>query len=179
MTFGSRIVQSFFDYDTSTIGPYTLPVKINYDTSSSQGNSFSVYRFYELLNKHEDALAVFNNNNYCFCLVFKDCLQMVPYRPSDIKPGASLPVINFETNLPVPTYKHVGWVKTYQDCKAVYSWPWKLIQDIDTGDIWDFENKIEGEPLENPPLSLYKQLIDTEHRGIYFDVKQNKPMFID
>ena len=104
---------------------------------------------------------------------------MVPYRPSDLKPGASLPIINFETNLNVPTYKHVGWIKTYQDCKAVYSWPWMLIQDVATGDVWDFDGKIEGEPLENPPLSLYKELINTEHRGIYFDLKQNKPMFID
>ena len=178
MAYGGKIVQSFYDYDTSTIGPYKLPIQLHYSLEGSS-NSFSTYKFYELLNKYEDALAVFNNNNYCFAVVYVDKLVMLPMYQSDLKGKKELPILMFEKNLDVPTYKHVGWVKTYQDCKAVYTWPWRLLQDTQTGDVWDFKDKLEGEPLENPPLSLYKCLLDTDHRGVYFDTKKGEPVFID
>lgn len=178
-TFGSRIVESSYDYATSIIGPYKLPIVIHEPEIISQGVAVSVYNFYQLLNKYEDALAVFNNNNYCYCIVFKDRLEMMPFSPNNVKRGDTFPTLHFENNLPVPTYKHVGWVKTYQSCIATYTWPWKLILDEATGEVWDFSDKIEGAPLENPPLSLYKCLIDTNHRGVYFDTKLNKPVFID
>ena len=176
MTFGSEIVESFYDYDTHMIGPYYLPVDIHYDTESCQGNAFSVYRLYEVLNDDEKALAVFNVNNYCFCVVRKDHIRMIPYSYSD---HMNLPAWDITPFIQKDTYKHVGWVKTYQKCKATYTWPWKLIQNVNTGEVWSCVEKIKGTPLENPPLSLYKSLIDTPYKGVYFDLEQNKPVFIN
>lgn len=178
-TFGARIVQSFYDYDTKMIGPYCIPIEIQYDSQACQGNSFSWYKYYELFNKYEDALAIFNNNNYCFVLLTKTQVLFLPYSQSDIRyRKQKLPKFDLVTPLDMPRYNHVGWIKTYQDCKAVYTWPWKLIADADTWIIDEFNCKLEGEPLLNPPLSLYKSLIDTEYSAVYFDVSRNMPVFI-
>ena len=180
MMFGGEIVQSSYDYDTQTIGPYHIPIEVHYDIDSAQGNAFPLYRYYELLNIDEEALAVFNVNNYCFCLVRKDYIYMVPFSANEAKhKRLQLPEFKLSKPLLVPTYRHVGWVKTYQQCKAVYTWPWKLLEDVNTGEVWSFKEKIKGEPLINPPLALYKYLIETDHRGVYFDIAQNKPVFID
>lgn len=180
MTFGSEIVESFYDYDTHVIGPYTVPIDIHYSVESCQGNAFSLYKFYEIMAKDEDVLAVFNVNNYCFCLLYKDAVRMRPYANDDLRYNKQpLPNFSITPELSIPTYRHVGWVKTYQSCKAIYTWPWKLIQDVNTGEVWSFKDKISGEPLVNPPLSLYKELINTDYRGVYFDTIQNKPVFIN
>lgn len=177
MTFGSEIVEASYNYDSRTIGPYTLPVDIHYDLESCQGNAFSLYHYYDVLRKDEEALAVFNVNNYCFCVVHNEYMRMIEV--GNKYSERVLPSWRFDRPLnPVP-YKHIGWVKTYQNCKAVYTWPWKMIQNTETGDVWSFKDKIVGTPLENPPLSLYKKLIETEHKGVYFDTTSNMPVFID
>jgi len=180
MTFGSEIVESFYDYDSQMIGPYKVPIEIQYNADSCQGNAFSKYTFYELMNKEEGALAVFNVNNYCFCVLYKDAVRMKHYTVGDLSYNKKeLPCFSIEPPLDVPEYKHVGWVKTYQKCIAVYTWPWKMIEDTQTKTVWGFKDKLLGEPLENPPLSLYKELISTEHKGVYIDKNTNQVMFLD
>jgi hypothetical protein len=180
MTFGSEIVESFYDYETHTIGPYTVPLNISYNQGSCQGNAFSMYRYYDTMMKDEEALAVFNVNNYCLCVLHKDYIRMIHVQPAFSKSGQKpLPAFNITPPITVPEYKHIGWVKTYQKCLAVYTWPWHLIQNKITGEVWNFKDKISGRPLENPPLGLYKELVETDHRGVYFDLDKNAPVFID
>ncbi len=59
------IVPSSYDYDTQTIGPYTLPVHIDYAQEYCNGDRFYKYKYYQALLQDENALAVFNVNNYC------------------------------------------------------------------------------------------------------------------
>lgn len=178
--FGAEIVQSTYDYDTRTIGPYTIPIDIQYNGALQEGNAFSMYKFYEVFNEDPEAIAVFNNNNYCFCVVHRDKVIMRPYIYKDVLYRKNTyPIIEFKEPLQLPNYVHIGWVKTYQQCKAIYTWPWKLLMDVDTGCIADTDIKVIGTPALEPPLVLYKELINTDKTGIYYDTSQCKPVFID
>lgn len=137
------------------------------------------WRFYDMMNRYESLLAIFNNNNYCFVAITADCVEFVPFFESDRKYGTqALPMFPITPPMSLPKYQHVGWVKTYQECKAIYTWPWKLLGDLDTMQVYDVEGKLDGMPLVNPPLSLYKYLIDTDYTAVYFDLRQNKPVFL-
>lgn len=178
--FGAEIVQSSYDFDTQKIGPYHNPVEVHCDDKQASGNAFSFYKFYEIMNQDEQALAVFNVCNAYFGVLRRDRFYERKFIRDDWKKQSLvLPDIPFEKPLDIPEYRHIGWVKTYQQCKAVYTYPWKLIQDVCTGELDGFKTKLEGEPLVNPPLSLYKELINTEYRGVYFDTLSNKPVFIN
>lgn len=179
LAFGSKIVQSSYDFDTHKIGPYTCPIDIKYNLENQQGNAVSPYQYYELFRACEDVLAIFNNGNYCFVAIHTDYVSFEPFSASDFKLAEKLPVFPRGKKLSVGTYKHIGYLRTYQDCKAVYQWPWYLIQNVDTGEVPDISDKITGIPMENPPLSLYKELLKTDFNAVYFDTVTNKPIFIN
>lgn len=132
------------------------------------------------MQKYGNVLAVFNNNNFCLVIVTKETVEYLPYYPSDNKHRQyTFPIFSINPPIVTPNYNHIGFIKTYQKCKAIYTWPWYLLGDLTTGKIYDFNETIQGKPLENPPLSLYKSLIDTEYDAVYFDTMQNKPVFIE
>lgn len=177
--FGGEIVESSYDYDTQTIGPYHNPVEVHLNQFASQGNSFSRYKYYQILNEDESALAVFNVSNRYFGVLCKDRFYERTFLKDDlIRRKRNLPNIQFETPMQIPEYRHIGWIKTYQKCKAVYTYPWKLLQDVNTGELDGFNTKIDGEPLVDPPLVLYKELLDTDYRGVYYDLVKCMPVFI-
>lgn len=178
--YGSEIVESFYDFETKKIGPYTIPIDIQYKEDKSAGNAFSIYRYYDLMQKRTDLLAIFNNNNYCFVALTQTSVELLPYHNSDLYYKRNgLPFYPLDTPITLPKYQHIGFVKTYQKCLAIYTWPWKLLGDIGSGVVYDSDCKLSGTPLENPPLSLYKYLIDTDFDAVYFDLEQNKPVFIN
>lgn len=179
LTYGSKIVKSFYDFDTHKIGPYTCPININFNEEDQKNNSIPLRKFYQLFREQEDALAVINNANYCFVVLHTNYVTFEPIDSYDIKTKEQLPVYDYHKNLTVDTYKHVGFIKTYQECKAVYQWPWYLVQSVTTGEVPYIKDKILGEPLVNPPLSLYKELINTDYNAVYFDLAQNKPVFLN
>ncbi len=171
-------MQSFYDYDTQTIGPYKIPVDIEYKLSE-QSNAFSVYRYYEIMNRFTEALAVFNNNNFCVCILTPEYLRfeyLTAYEATHNR--FKLPIIKLDTPIVLNKYEHVGWIKTYQQCQAVYHWPWMLLGDTETKEIYDFSDKLSGHPLVNPPLSLYKLLVDTDYNAVFYDLDTCSPVFI-
>ena len=140
------------------------------------------YRFYEMMQKHEDALAIFNNNNYCFCLLFQDRIEMHPFYLKDALETRknTFPIIYFDVPLKIKQYRHVGYCKTYQECKAVFVHPWYMMQEVGTKTACGFETEITGEPVVSPPLSIYKELLKhPEYKGVYLDSVTQQPVFIN
>ena len=132
------------------------------------------------MNKFEDALAIFNDNNYCFVILTRNQVLFEPYAIGDRqRRGNTYPEFNILQPLNIPEYTHVGWVKTYQKCIATYTWPWKLLYDASSNNIVDSLTPVKGVPLANPPLSLYKSLIDTEFDAVYIDSLSNEPVYIN
>lgn len=178
--FGGEIVESFYDYGTQSIGPYHNPVEVHYNAELSSGNSFAKYKYYQIMNEDEEALAVFNVANTYFGVLRKDRFYERKFLDDSLIRGrVLLPDIIFDTPINIPTYRHVGWIKTYQKCKAVYTYPWKLLQNVETGEIDGFDVKISGDPIIDPPLTLYKELLNTDSRGVYYDLVTCRPVFIN
>lgn len=179
MQLGGEIVKSFYDYDTSKIGPFEIPIKFQ-PPEKEMSDGFSLYRYYEVLLKDDEAIACFNNANYSFTVIRRNYIYQVPYSKFH-KPQKGDMFSSFFLDKPIqaPTFKHIGYVKTYPECKAVYHYPWYLLQDTSTGKAWGMKDEITGNPMENPPVTLYKALIDSPHKAVYFDLVSCAPVFID
>lgn len=155
---GAEIVQSSFDYETSKIGPYTLPVKLSH-VATENVNNFQVNTFYKAMMLDERALAVFNVNNYCLCVVTRNGMYEVSVNGAPLQ---ELEQWTFQHPLNVPVYEHVGYVKTYHKCLTVYQFPTYLVRELGSNKALGFEEALPEDIVVNPPLSVYKQLIQTD-----------------
>ena len=177
---GAEIVESCYDLDKQQIGPIHVPIHLNYIPELSTHNDFAIYRFYEELVKNTEALAIFNVNNYCFVIVERNYVYQVPYSKVADLTRHKLELCNWPLSTPIniPVYNHIGYVKTFHKCQAVSQYPTYLIADAMTGEIPDFKEQVDGVPLVNPPLALYKELINSDAKAVYFDTISNKPKFL-
>lgn len=176
MSCGSTIVRSTYDYDEQRIGPYVVPVKFNYVPINGTENTISEYRMYEELLASDSALAVFNLNNLCICVLYED--RLVQRSISKDKEEDGLMQWVFQNPIVVPKLKHVGFIATYQDCFAVTVAPYHLTVNM-LGTLSDGFGKLEFNALENPPYSLYKELVKNNADAVLFDVDAQKPVFLN
>lgn len=170
--FGDVIVESSFNFDTSTIGPYKIPITLpfHYDYISKQ---LPKYRFYEEMLKSREALAVVDINGSFFAIIEKTRCYLVS--ASD---GLECNIRTFDTPLDVPDYRHVGYRKTYPKNLSVYHYPWYLLQNVETGEVLDFEHAVLQEVLVEPHVGLYKSLIDTPYDAVFFDTYLNQIAYL-
>lgn len=177
MTSGAKIVQSSYDYDTHTIGPYTLPFTLYYVNEHNEPNRFPVYKYYEALLRDEEAIAVFNVNNYCFCVVRRNMAYECAVRDNE-----KLDLVNFVYRQPldIPYYERVGYIKSYHECLAVSQFPTSLVRVANSDTAYQFTEHFDGVPLVDPPLSLYKELLNHEDgaQAVYFDTISKQPKFL-
>ena len=171
LAYKAPIVESIYDYDTHTIGPYVLPCHIHAFVDFNPNNAVNMDRLYEVMRNDETILAVFNNCNRTIVAVHANMLQhhstISSITPSDLR---MLCKLEFSKSIAVGHYEYIGFVKTYQLNKSFYTEPYRLIRDINTGVIPGFEDvKLECEPAIDPPLSVYKKLIETDYRAVYVD----------
>lgn len=175
--YGGEIVKSFYDFDTQTIGPFSIPIDLYYDVELSQGNMVNEGCLYKTLLEREDILAIFNLNNFCLVCVTPKFIYEVN------KDGTfNGDLIEWPLLMPVevPELEHIGYIKTYQENLSVSTIPYYLFRNkknkIDCTD-----EVVTGSPLVNPPLQLYKSLIDTAENvhGVYFDIKTTKAIYVD
>lgn len=153
-----------------------IPVKLNPTSEASTENKIPEYRMYEELLKSSEVLAVFNLNNYCICVLYKDRLIQVGI--SKEKPPADLVMWNFKEDIKVPNVTHVGFIATKQDCLAVTEAPHHLTVD-ENGILSDGFGKLEFNAMHNPPYSLYKELVRNRADAVLYDVDQQRPVFIN
>ena len=164
MMSGAEIVQSSFDYDTSTIGPFKIPIKLTHVPSETV-NNFQISAFYNAMVCDERALAVFNVNNYCLCVVTRNGAYQVPATNT---PKLELTQWTFDHPLDIPVYEHIGYVKTYHKCLSISQLPTFLVRELGSDKAIGFSTKLTGNIVTSPPLSLYKQeLIQTDADAVY------------
>lgn len=175
MSSGSTIVQSSYDYEEQRIGPYLVPVKFNYVPERGADNTIPMYRLYEELLANNRALAVFNLNNLCICVVYED--RVIQRSISKDKTDDELMQYVYQKPIVVPKLRHVGFIATYQGCLAVTVAPYHLTVN-GLGTLSDGFGKLEVNALENPPYSLYKELVNNNADAVLFDVDKQKPVFL-
>lgn len=160
------------------IGPYECPIDIAYNKDLQQGNAVATWRYYQYLQETPSALAIFNNANYCFVILHADCVTFEPFISGDTKLKRKLPSFYRTPAISSKQYECIGYWRTNQPCKAVYQYPWYLIRERNTGEVVDVSVPLQGDPVVDPPLSIYKELIATNYSAVYLDKRTNKTMFI-
>jgi len=175
MTSGSIIVQSSYDYEEQRIGPYSVPIKFNYVPTGGTENAIPLYRLYEELLANNEILAVFNLNNLCICTLYADKLIQVPIGKNSKENDLSQ--WRFRYPIITPQLRHVGFVATYQDCLAVTQAPYHLTVNR-VGTLSDGFGKLTCNALENPPYSLYKELVEKNADAVLFDLDKQEPVFL-
>lgn len=180
ISFGAPIVNASYNYETQEIGPYRCPFHIGYHKESSGERGYSEYQFYEIFRQYDDALAVFVVNNYFFCVLHKHRVTYQPFIGHDDKSRRHLPEVpkNYKMD-PIPTYEHIGYIKTYGQNKNVFAYPDYLVRNVATGEVPYVKDKVMGKPLINPPVTLYKELLKTNAKAVYFNTATCKPIFIN
>lgn len=154
---------------------YKVSPKLMYIEEKCKVDAFNRYKYYQYMQKNEAALAIFNINNYCFGVVTQTHFFEEPYDSS--VPESEM--VCYEQPITLPPYTHIGYCKTYSKCKAIYHWPWYLLANLQSGVIYDYAATLGAEPVVNPPLSLYKELIDTDAKAVYLDKQTQRPIFIN
>lgn len=175
MRSGAKIVQSSYDYDTHRIGPYMLPFHIDYIEECCNGDIFHLYQYYQALLADDSALAVFNVNNYCLCVV-----QRYRAYETDLNPVSKLELLEWTYGQlgGYQYFAHVGFEKSYHDCLAVTQFPTSLLRAANDKNAYSYEDAFDGVPLENPPYALYRTLVNSEAKAVYFDVVSHQPKFL-
>lgn len=121
--------------------------------------------FYSMMQLYSDALAVFEVRGDELAILTDQLLHLL------VKPNIeaiSKKTYTFRHKNPIihKTYKHVGYIKTYQPSFLIYQWPYYLLQDTD-GKIVDYDVVVTEQLQEQPPLAIYRDLINTEYDAVY------------
>lgn len=177
--FGAPIVSASYNYDTQEIGPFKCPFHIGCQRESYGQRGYSEYQFYELFRQYEDALAIFVVNNYFFCVIHKTYVSYEPFVMYDDQAIRHLPnVPKYTVMAPIDAYEHIGYMKTYNQNKNVFAYPDYLVRNIATGEVPYVSTAVTGQPMVNPPVTLYKELLKTDAKAVYFDLQAGHPVFI-
>lgn len=179
--FGSEPVETSYDYETGKVGLFYCPIKLTPNAHSEIVNTIPLHCFYRLLQNHKDAIAVWNVNNSTIAILTPETLSLRAPNGDTVLDGEDLPLWRFDNSILLPEGKHIGYVRTYDKSKVVYHYPWYLYYNAQYNRFLDarFSGcKVEGVPMTDPPLSLYKELIATDYNAVYLDSITKKPVFL-
>lgn len=172
---GAKIVRSSYDFDTGMIGPYKVPISLPYVHENAGHSMFHEYNYYQALLQDEAAIAVFNLNDYCLCVLTPTRLYQTVLQ---IDTKLELLSWDFHCSIVKERYQHIGYVRSYHDCLAVSQYPTYLIREVNSQLAEDFTTPITGKPLVDPPLALYKELLNSEAEAIYYDLVDLEPKLL-
>lgn len=176
---GSRIIEASFDFDTQLIGPYYFPLKIH-PNKSTNVSSIPIAIMYDNMIADDRILAIFNNCNECMAAMSAKQVWFIPTYVKDAFYHPELrKVYNIEGGPQQPPWQPIGFERTVINCFDAFIPPFKLIANLNTGVICGFKDKLTCTPMLNPPVTLYKELVATSHRGVYIDKETEKRIFID
>lgn len=172
---GAKIVKSSYDFDTGMIGPYAVPINLPYVPESEGNAMFHEYNYYQALLQDDAAIAVFNLNNYCLCVLTHTQLYQTVLQ---VDTKLELMTWNFRSPIVKANYQHIGYIRSYHDCLAVSQYPTYLIREVNSQLAEDFTTPIVGKPMIDPPLALYKELLNNEAEAIYYDLVDLEPKLL-
>jgi hypothetical protein len=135
-------------------------------------NSPNMVRMYDIMLRDDTVLAVIANCNRTYIAVHAHKLQHHSLIRGMFTAAEKkmLTTTLFKQPIKVDHYRHIGWIKTYQKHKELYTFPYRLIQNINTGELPDFPGvKLECTAKADPEVSIYKKLITTDYTAVYQD----------
>lgn len=172
---------SSYDYDTRMIHGIDTQIELIGDKDTGMNNSIPIFRFWELMQKNRDAIATWNVNNGTIALLTNNFLYLRNLDGSGHMGNEELPVWKLPNPIQPVFGVHIGYVRTIDKTKLVYHYPWYLFYNPATRQFLDERfagETLIGEPKVNPPMSLYKELLDTDCNAVYVDSLTNKPIFM-
>lgn len=179
MTSGSRIVESSYDYDTFMIGPYQCYAEVH-KSDKAINDHVTPHDLYAALLADDRNLAVFDDNGFAVCVMQHNAIDIVPLCSADYLANEDLYHHYDLQNVPAPiVYRHVGYERTELNCFTVLTPPYKLIEHPMSNIVMGYGQALPSEPVYDPPVDLYFELIKTNHRAVYLDKATNQPRFID
>lgn len=171
-------MKSFFDYDTSMIGPYKIPMELGYNPILSQGTKGYEYMLYKLVNNSKSMLAAFlANNTYIICLDQFGFHE----RKLDGLYNEKLLHVRFPQPMQIPNVRHVGYWKTYTHCLSISELPWHMFLDMETGTVCGTNGLKIPYATFDPDICIYKELItkDESIQGVFFDMNEVRLRYIE
>lgn len=175
---GGEIVQSTYDFETHRLGPYLIEgaPPLFYNDSYTKADIIEPAQLYNTLQAFPDAIACFNANNaWVFAITKTHQFMCNPTGNPKNRPNNKM----FPIKVNSKDYYAVGFVKTYPKCKAAFNLPYYLLMDASTGILVDYDVKLPQKPVVNPPYSLYRSLVNTEHDAIWMDSASNQIHYLD
>ena len=163
---GSKIVEGSYDVEHRRIGPYIIPDDAPAGILPDVGNYLMpVSCYYAAMQNINGALAVVQICNDEVGVLTPHSFYLI------VKPNVSgghqeLYETILRNPMQVPEYRHIGYIKTWQRSQLVYQYPWYLIQDM-SGTVVDYNVTIADNVVVDPPLTLYRELIHSEHEAVY------------
>lgn len=177
---GGEIAESTYDFDTQTIGPYRIPIALSYVLESNNGERIDHYRIYEELLNNPKAIAALNLNNYCIVVIEPTYIYEVNPFSKLVAHQIKLDLVHWNLPARITTrqVRKIGYIKSYGTCKAVSQYPYCLLQDLSTMEVIGFKEQLASTPVVEPPLQLYKELINSDAKAVYMDSVSGAPMFL-
>ncbi len=129
----------------------------------------------------KNAIAVWNVNNSTIAVLSQYALRLRAPNGDIELGGELLPVWSFENPIMIPEGIHIGYVRTFDKTKIIYHYPWYLYYNEQYKRFLDYRFGgcgVVGKPKANPPLSLYKELLNTDYNAVYIDSETEKPIFL-
>lgn len=173
---GAEIQKGCYDYESHSIGPYSFVAPIEYiQKYHIEMPEPDLHFLYKMLLGHPQALCVFfTNNTYVAVVTEKSIIYTNVYNGNDVIP------YTFQEPLKVLKLVPIGFVKTRTDCVSVATLPYQLFYSMEYKCVY-FKNEwvqLSEIPSVNPPVSLYKDLLEnSDAEGIYAD-SNNKLYFL-
>lgn len=175
-TFGAEIVDASFDYESCTIGPFTLPIKILHSTEFTNDSAVPRYRLYEELLRDKLALAAFNTNNAVISILTPTQVYQVPI---DREHPAAIDLARWVfPPMQITNFGIIGYKKTYPKCLAVNEPPATLLMELGKNIPDGFTEPLPGNPKYYPPFSIYKAMLEADADAVWMDKDTGEVKFI-
>ena len=159
------IAECLYDFESHKAGIFTIPIDLP-DDPDFYGNVMPMRSLYDCLLHYQDTLVAIDIHGIYVAIVSNTECRLIS--PSNYETEKCFQLL---TPLTRSHYVQIGWRKTYPKNLSVYHYPWYLLQDRDTGEVLDYNIKIEN-AAKDPHLSAYAQLRDTPYDAIYYDLSK-------
>ena len=167
--YGSAPVEATYEYETGKIGPYKIPIFVDGVASSNSVNLIPLPEFYRAFQQYREAVAVFNLNNNTIGVICANEFFQLGYNGEHY--FDKIDSYQLDPPVSVPKVRHIGYVRTFAQCKSIFEKPYYLLQSYAGNVVGFYGYELEGEPVESPPVSLYVELLKNPKAKAVYQLK--------